>query len=370
MVNTKWKVGIFTAQSQLTPRPTQLVIYFIFAFIVSILLTALVHYFLQHQNNVTEIKSIFDSFPDLIFKINEDGLIINDHSHEGLVTSSNSELLVGQKIQSIFPNEIRSQFDQALQNTKNNSFQVFSYQLNANGQNKYFEARIIKYHKQSIMLIIRDTTEINKLEIERKKSEKEKDILLQEVHHRVKNNLQTIISIIDLQAANQKDQSIINDYKNLKSRVFAIALIHKLLYQSHDISKIKLCDLIKPIINHPSSLYQIAENVIEVQCIGDEYAIEIEEAINCGIIVNEVLTNSLKHAFDSFDEAKIKITIYSNKKQFITISDNGCGFAKDNGDDPGAQLGLTIIEGLSKQMKANYSFSGDQGTTFKMEFYP
>jgi two-component sensor histidine kinase len=212
---------------------------------------------------------------------------------------------------------------------------------------------------------------------ERKKAEekiktslKEKETLLKEVHHRVKNNLQIISSLLSLQTNYLVDTESIELFQETKNRIKTLALVHEKLYKSEDVEYVNIKDYIESIIDLLS--YSFDKEYIEVSInieneLFDKF--DIEKAIPCGLIVNEVVSNAYKHAFNKVLKGKIDISFtIENKLCKIIISDDGVGLPKDFNLNNLNSLGLELIDALVNQLEGNYKMVSDKGTKIEVEF--
>lgn len=216
----------------------------------------------------------------------------------------------------------------------------------------------------------KDITERKKAEDQIRRSLKEKDVLLKEIHHRVKNNMQVISSLINLQARNIKDKGVLDVFKETQNRIRSMALIHERLYRSEDLASIDFGDYVSGITGYLFSSYGINSEVIKRKVDIKGISLDINKAIPCGLIVNELVTNSLRHAFPDARKGEIYVGIYKSddKKFTLTVSDNGVGLPENfdikKVDTLGLQLVLTLVEQLGGTLKLDTS----GGTKFDIEF--
>jgi len=211
-------------------------------------------------------------------------------------------------------------------------------------------------------------------EIAIKSSLKEKEILLREVHHRVKNNMQIISSLLNLQSDKVKDKEHIAIFNESRNRIVAMALVHEKLYRSDDFSNIDFSDYISSLANGLFSFYNINAGKIKLTLLIDRIHLGLDAAIPCGLIINELVSNSLKHAFPENAEGEIKITfskisIEENEKYQLTVNDNGVGVPEGmdfrKTDSLGLQLVTTLVE---HQLQGSLEMRSVSGTEFKILF--
>jgi PAS domain S-box-containing protein len=223
--------------------------------------------------------------------------------------------------------------------------------------------------------IIRDISERKKAEERIKASLKEKEVLLKEIHHRVKNNMQIISSLLNLQANNVNDKDYTAMLNESHNRIKSMSLVHEKLYQSEDLSSIDFYDYIKSLVNGLFEFYSINTNRISLSLDIQGTAIDVDTAIPCGLIINELVSNSLKHAFPDDRQGNIKISFHKNELDGATeyemiTSDDGVGMPESldirQTDTLGLQLVTTLVE-IQLQSKIELS-RGQDGTQFLIRF--
>lgn len=212
-----------------------------------------------------------------------------------------------------------------------------------------------------------DITERKKAEDKIKQSLKEKEVLLREIHHRVKNNLQIISSLLRLQSRYIKDKNDLEMIKECQDRVKAMALIHEKLYQSENLANISSKEYISDLVRMLARSYN-AENVALVIEAGD-VSLGIDAAIPCGLIINELVSNSLKYAFPD-RKGEIKIALRDvNRRIELTVSDNGVGIPEDIDFRNTETLGLRLVTILAEdQLNGDITLTRDNGTAFCITF--
>jgi len=183
---------------------------------------------------------------------------------------------------------------------------------------------------------------------------REKELLLREVHHRVKNNLQIISTLLSLQSAQIKEESVINLYRESQNRIRSIALIHENLYQSEDLASINFSVYVKNLITDLIDSYGGDSDMIKTVISIDNVTMGIETAIPCGLIINELVSNSLEHGFsmDKYGEIELNLHETGNRRFTLTIRDNGEPFPSDFDFRKTESLGLQLINSLVNQLDA------------------
>ena len=217
---------------------------------------------------------------------------------------------------------------------------------------------------------VQDVTRRVMDEQEIKKSLHEKEILLKEIHHRVKNNLQVIMSLLYLQSQNTEDRKVAELFLESRDRVQSMALVHEQMYQSRDLSNIAVEDYIQTLLQNLFQSYNASDINLEFE-IGN-IMLSIEQAVPCGLVVNELVTNSLKHAFQNYSGPDKK-TIYvkfgnSNGKSLLEVSDNGSGLSADYDLEGAESLGLMLVNTLVDQLDGKIDIDTSSGTRFLITF--
>jgi ammonium transporter len=203
---------------------------------------------------------------------------------------------------------------------------------------------------------------------------KEKEVLLREIHHRVKNNMQVISSLLRLQSSNVKDEHQIEMLKESQNRIKAMALIHEKLYRSKDLANINFNDYIKNLVNDLFLSYKVSTGRVSLKMNIEAVSFGIDTAIPCGLIVNELVSNSLKYAFPKGKDGEIKISLHriadlkSNMFE-LTVSDNGAGIPEDLDIRKTESLGLRLITNLAEsQLQGKVKLNRNKGTEFQIKF--
>jgi len=223
----------------------------------------------------------------------------------------------------------------------------------------------------SKMTVFRDITDQKLAEQQIKSSLKEKESLLSEIHHRVKNNMQVITSLLRLQSAKIKDKKYAGMFKEAESRIRSMALIHEKLYQSKDFAIIDFNGYVKSLANHLIRSCPIGSNKIKLKREIEDISVGLNNAIPCGLIINELISNSLKHAFPTGEGGTIKITLRSMNEDEIelTVSDDGVGIPEEIDMKKTETMGLQLVNILAEnQLDGEIELDRDGGTSFRIRF--
>ncbi len=220
-------------------------------------------------------------------------------------------------------------------------------------------------------LVDRRAAQLRQTNEQLKLSLHEKEILLKEVHHRVKNNLNVIISLLSLQSKSFKDPKVLEVFENSKNRIYSIALVHEQLYQSQTFSQINCKDYIRQLVSGLFHSCNDGSAQIKLTFELDEIYLNIETAIPCGMIINEIVTNAIKYAFPEHRSGEIKISLKADKlkKYYLVIQDNGIGFPPEYDWKNASSLGLTLVRLLMKQLDGSIELQHDiNGVSFHIIF--
>jgi PAS domain S-box-containing protein len=215
----------------------------------------------------------------------------------------------------------------------------------------------------------RDITERKQHEEKLKTSLKEKEILLKEIHHRVKNNLQVISSLLKMQSAYIKDPLALEYFKISSQRVKSMALIHEQLYRSVDLSKIDFENYIKKLSTHLYQTYGVSSSKVRFIVKVNDIMLEIDTAIPCGLLVNELISNSLKHGFPENKTGKIEVEMERTANKYVLkVSDTGNGFPENIDFQNTETLGMQLVNTLVEQIEGTIELKNDSGTEFTITF--
>jgi PAS domain S-box-containing protein len=215
----------------------------------------------------------------------------------------------------------------------------------------------------------RNVTETKKVYDQLLASLKEKEVLLQEIHHRVKNNLQVISSLLNLQGHRLKDKEQQAVFQDSQNRIKSMALVHEQLYQSPDLSRVDFPEYLRKLTAMLFRTYERASSTIRLQITARGIFLQAAKAVPCGLIVNELVTNALKHAFPHNRSGTISIEVVPKGNQFrLTVQDNGVGLPETLDPLRSESLGLQIVQVLVKQLDGKLEFDRQRGTRFILRF--
>jgi len=221
-----------------------------------------------------------------------------------------------------------------------------------------------------LLVTVRDVSSLLETQKKLRASVAEKEVLLREVHHRVKNNLQVIMGLLNLQEHHIEDEQGRQIFKESQNRILTMSLIHEVLYQSRDLARINFRDYLVSLTNNLFSSYGISRERISLDLDIETTEVVVDTAIPCGLIINELVTNALKHAFPKGRKGSISVTFKRRKPSgyLLEVRDDGVGLSRDLDVCKAGSLGLQLVVILLEQLKGKLEIDSRGGATFRMEF--
>jgi two-component system, sensor histidine kinase PdtaS len=198
----------------------------------------------------------------------------------------------------------------------------------------------------------------------------EKDVLLGEIHHRVKNNLQIVASLLDLQAARVADPATRDLLRDSQNRIHSMGLIHQTLYGSKDFRSVDFAQFSEALLSALIRSYDTEPERIAIRIDVEPVRLPIDIAVPCGLVVNELITNALKHAFPGRDRGEIRIALTRQlgNEALLSVSDNGIGLPDHVDTNSTATIGLQLVGLLAAQLDGEVSISRSDPTRFSLRF--
>jgi PAS domain S-box-containing protein len=316
----------------------------------------------------------------LIWTIDKDFRLVtfNAHFHDTVFNLFKEDLKSGDDLKLFFMPKMPLtewestviEMNKARSGVPNQIENKFSY----NGREYWFETflnPIYNAHGECIELsfVTHNITDKKDHETELRDSLKEKEVLLKEVHHRVKNNLQVISSILSLQSSYVEDEQLQNVLRESQNRIKTMSFIHENLYQKDQFSSIDFSEYIKNLSTNLLHSYQIYSNLVEIKYALSSVFLSLDQAIPCGLIVNELVSNSLKHAFPEGKKGTIEIKLTEeNGLVHLWVKDDGIGMPKNFDVAHSETLGIQLVVSLSEQLDAKLHINNDRGTEYLITF--
>ncbi len=224
--------------------------------------------------------------------------------------------------------------------------------------------------RECLLLVVRDVTERKRAEEKIRASLKEKEVLLKEIHHRVKNNLQIISSLLYLQSTRTEHAGAVSALRESRARIKSMALIHERLYASPDLASVDMGKYTRSLVADLHHSHGTEESSVRLTFNIDDIPLGITEAIPCGLIINELVSNALKHAFPKGKAGEISIQLLRTgaNRITLTVSDNGIGFPEQIDFRRSPSLGLTLVNSLVEQLGGTIELERREGTSFTISF--
>jgi two-component sensor histidine kinase len=254
-------------------------------------------------------------------------------------------------------------------------------------ERKRVEKELSNYRAHLEELVKERTTELTRVNedleaeiTERKRAEEliqsaliEKEVLLKEIHHRVKNNLQLINSLLNLQSRRIHDEESLEIFEECKNRVDTIALIHEKLYESNDVSNINYGEYVHSLTTHLYDSRPANLSEVKLKITVDDVFLNVDKTIPCALITNELVTNAIKYGFPEGhenDKGEIEVVLKSDGKDKVTltVSDNGAGLPTDFDINTSETLGMQIIKALVKKLHGSIYIDRGKRTKFTINF--
>lgn len=319
-------------------------------------------------------RSFFELSFDAIFEVDIEGNVLKCNKRACELFGYKRDELVGMHVLDLTPEEYHHKQPETyagIATTGGEAWErvyqkkdgtVFPTEIHTEFYEMEGQKRLIAY--------VRDNTEHKKYEKEIGRSLKEKETLLAEVHHRVKNNLAIISGLLQMQVFNTEDKQVLAKLQESQARIQSIAMVHEKLYSSESFSEVAFDTYINDLLGMIEGSMSDFEKDISVEKDMDKVFLTVGQAIPCGLMLNELITNCYKHAFDGRTEGKIRISLEHKDDQVIlSVEDNGKGLPRDFNIESESSLGMTIVNTLKNQLSGRLKVqSNDQGTAFTLTF--
>jgi PAS domain S-box-containing protein len=330
----------------------------------------------QQLNTLERFKTLLDQTNDAIFLVKLPSGEIADTNHSAPIQLDySSEELLKKTIWDIITPEEKDIYENIFSRSEEipseHQFTLESSFIKKDSSLIPFEVNVslVRFSEISYsVMVARDITERKIAENQLKSSLKEKEVLLKEIHHRVKNNLQIISSLLNLQTEQIQDPRDLEIFKESQDRIKSMAIIHEQLYQSRDLAHINFASYIQSMMAHLFNSYSTRTKLITLKTDLDQINFEIDTAIPCGLIINELVSNSLKHAFKDLNSGEISIELKNRDDKYrLVVSDNGVGFELSEMNNS-TSLGLKLVRSLVDQLEGELEIKGDSGSEFIITF--
>lgn len=315
-------------------------------------------------------RSVVENAADIIITTdNKSNIQFVNHAREG----TSAEEVIGKSIYGFIAPEyhdlVKQKLKKIYETKKSQSYEIQG--VSRDGSRAWYSTNAGPIFSEQevvgVTLITRDITERILAEEKTRHSLKEKEILLKEVHHRVKNNLQIILSILNLQYANISDDKTLDLLRDVRSRIKAMSFIHELLYQANDFSSINFSEYISNITTN--LIYSYTQKEIDLKLDVGNVFLDLDRAIPCGLIINELLTNALKYAFKEEEEGEVSISLKQTDGYIrLTVADNGKGFPAGIDYRNTESLGMQLVMTLVQQLRGEITLDNTKGAKYTIVF--
>jgi PAS domain S-box-containing protein len=304
-------------------------------------------------------SAVFDQAPDAIFVTDAQGRIVEANERAALLFGHRRETLATLVVDDLLPPALRGRYARpgaaaggAITEAGRNPNLLG---LHADGSQFPIEVSLAALDSpdgERVIAIVKDVSEARRAEQLIRDSLKEKDLLLAEIHHRVKNNLQIVHSLLDMQASLTTDATAASALRDSQHRIQSMALIHQTLYQSHDFGKVDFGHFLDTLMTHLQNSY--GRRDLELSSSSDTVRLAIDRAIPCGLIVNELVTNALKHAFPGgrSGSVRIEMRLLDEVEVEVAVTDDGIGIPDTVDLHALSSLGMQLLQVLAEQLHA------------------
>lgn len=345
-----------------------------------ILVTSIIRDISSRVQLEAKFEGLLESAPDGIVVVNSNGKIVIVNTQAEKMFGYVREELLGRPVEILVPEKVQAKHvslrNGYIHNPKTRPMGAGRALTGKRKDGSEFPVEIslspLETEKGTLITsIIRDITDRRKAEEQLQASLREKEALLKEIHHRVKNNLQVTSSLLRLQSSYVEDEKSKELFKESQNRIRSMALVHEKLYQSKELSSINFCEYIVTLSNLLFRSFGVNPSQIRLHTYSKDIFLSVETAVPCGLMVNELISNCLKHAFpnDRKGEVVITITKVGENRYKLEVRDNGVGLPEKLEIGRTESLGLQLVRTLSQQLNGHIEVHRiDPGTKFIIWF--
>jgi PAS domain S-box-containing protein len=317
-----------------------------------------------------KLKTTLDVIPDLMFVVNLEGYFEDFHNRPDVHgTAIPPEKIIGSHLTDIFsPEETALHLELYRRCIETGKIQTHTYELAADGERRIFDLQLAKLDEQHVLAIIHEVTDQKLSELRIKSLLEEKEILLKEVHHRIKNSMSTVASLLAIQASDLVDPAAVKALEDARSRVKSMMLLYEKLYHSSNFRDVSLASylpgLVEEILGHFPN-----RSMVRVQTDIHDFILDAARLQPLGIILTELLTNSMKYAFCGRDSGLVWVSASRTEGQVVlVIQDDGNGIPEPFSFDSSTGFGFQLVQALVLQLNGTIRLEQEQGSRFIVEF--
>jgi PAS domain S-box-containing protein len=319
-----------------------------------------------------ELRSILDTLPDMIFHLDARGTFLGVRTPNRDQLARPPEAFLGRNVAQVLP-ELEAPTLAAIQAClREGQPQSFRYALpDALGTERHYEARVIPHRTDEVLAIVRDISDFKRHEEAIQVALREKEVLLKEIHHRVKNNLQVVSSLLRLQAAAHTDPIVHAALQEAQERIQAIALIHQKLKHAPDPTRLDLATYIETLAGRLVRSYASTPTLVDLQIRVDPLRLGPDEAVPLGLVLNELVSNALQHAFPPGKGGSLEIDLEGlpDGQALLRVADSGTGLPDGVDLDHGG-LGFQLVRALADQLGGTLDLERRRGAAIRLTFTP
>ncbi|GMW00418.1 MAG: hypothetical protein AMXMBFR84_15550 [Candidatus Hydrogenedentota bacterium] len=322
------------------------------------------------------LLSIFESAPDAILLVDHSGRIVLSNAQSGKMFGYGNDELVGQLVEVLVPTRlaskhvgVRSGYISAPK-TRPMGAGLELFGRRKDGTEFPVDIMLSPLNLTTgglVLGVIRDATERKRVEAQALQA---REMYLKEVHHRVKNNLQVISSLLFLQSTYLTDPDVAELLQESQNRVKSIALIHEKFYRSPEFTRIDFSEYVRDLVADLLRTYAIQQGKLSVELTIVDASLDIDTAIPCGLVINELVANVIKHAFPEGTSGRMWISLErkGDQQYELTVRDNGRGLPPELNWRDSNSLGLKLVADLTQQLEGTMDVVVQEGTTFRIGF--
>lgn len=319
------------------------------------------------------LDNIIESIQETLIVTDEQEIVVGVNNAGAKMLHYSKEEIIGKSVEEFFDlKNMKKQYEK-----KSGKGDIFEFALLTKRKNRipvlFSEAELINAggDKVGAVYVATDISERKKADQKMRESLKEKEILLSEIHHRVKNNLAVISGILQLQVYHTDNKKVNKALKESQSRIQSMSLVHEMLYQSESMAFINYKKYVNDLLQAISSMHLNEDRDIDIISEVEEVKFDLNQAIPCSLLLNEIIVNSYKHAFDDQSKGFIRVKMREEEgKVHLIVEDNGVGVTQET-INTSESLGSTLIRTLTSQLKGTYeigTLEDGTGTSIKVVF--